>query len=433
MELPRSPMVAIEPTRAPTRPKGGRRNKKAGKVRSTAYWFNGILTFALVVMLAFAAVLVWFDGQIDRPGPNAETTLVRIKSGAGTRRIAAMLQEKNIIASRHVFLSYLYGRSMWARMHGGQAVVLKAGDYEFKPGDSIRTVVGRIARGKSVLYSVTIPEGFTSHQIIARLQADSGLTGEITELPPEGFLKPETYLVPPKAERNQVIGMMREAQRKFLKKAWAARQENLPFRDVSEALILASIVQRETGSNDDPARIASVFINRLRKGMRLQSDPTILYGKYGSQVRWGTPIYRSDISAKTSHNTYQITGLPPTPICNPGTEAVNAVLNPARTQDLYFVANGRGGHIFSRTNKEHQIAVQKWRKIEKEIRKKQAKAKAEPESAAGGLPAPTPVKTLTVPGTVSSTKPAPGAPATKPPAEVMSSLGFPLPVRKPNR
>jgi peptidoglycan lytic transglycosylase G len=431
VELPRSPMVAIEPTRAPTRPKGGRRTKKASSVRSTAYWFNGILTFALVFMLACAAVLVWFDGQVDRPGPNTETKLVRIKIGVGTRRIAAMLQEQNVIASRHVFLSYLYGRSLWARMHGTPPVVLKAGDYEFKPGDSIRTVLGRIARGKSVLYSVTIPEGLTSHQIIARLKSDPGLTGDITEQPPEGFLKPETYLVPRNTDRKQVIALMREAQRRYLKKAWAARQENLPFRDVSEAVILASIVQRETGSNDDPARIASVFINRLRKGMRLQSDPTILYGKYGSQVRWGTPIYRSDIAAKTSHNTYQITGLPPTPICNPGTIAVNAVLNPSRTQDLYFVADGRGGHIFSRTNRDHQIAVQKWRKIEKEIRKEQAKAKAK-DGGGGALPAPTPVKTVTVPGTVISTAPAPSAP-TAPPAEVMSSLGFPLPVRKPNR
>jgi len=428
VELPRSPMVAIEPTRAPTRPKGGRRKKGGGSMRSTVSWVNGILTFALVIMLSSAATLVWFESQVDRSGPLTEAKLVRISPGSGTRRIAQMLQEQKVVASRHVFLAHLYGRSLWSRVHGDAPPSLKAGDYEFKPGDSIRSVLAKLSRGKSVLHSVTIPEGLTSYQIIQRLKADPTLTGDITELPPEGFLRPETYLVPLKADRKSMIGLMSEAQRKFLKKAWAARQENLPFRDVSEALILASIVQRETGPNDDPARIASVFINRIRKGMRLQSDPTILYGKYGPQVKWGTPIYRSDISAKTSHNTYQITGLPPTPICNPGTEAVNAVLNPARTQDLYFVADGKGGHIFSRTNKEHVAAVQKWRQIERAIRKKQAEA----NKSNGTLPQPTPVKTVTVPGAGGPPPSPPSGPAAAP-AEVLSSLGFPLPVRRPQR
>lgn len=383
-------------------------------MRATARWINGILTFAMIVMLLVGGSLVWFRIELDRKGPLQQAKIVKIKSGSGVRAIAETLEEQGVIASRHVFLAYHLGRWAWARWHGGNAAQLKAGDYEIGAGDSIRDVMGRIVRGKSVLYSVTIPEGLTSQAIVARLSSDPGLKGTISGVPHEGFLKPETYLVPPGSERQMVIDLMLNAQREFLKKAWAARQENLPFKDVSEALILASIVQRETGPRDDPARVASVFVNRLRRGMRLQSDPTILYGKYGSSVDWGTKIYRSDIAKATAHNTYQINGLPPTPICNPGAVAINSVLNPARTEDLYFVADGKGGHIFSKTNAEHVKAVAHWRKIEKDIRREQRE-----NAASGASGTPTPPATAAVAGGGGG--------------DVMSTFGFPLPVRKPTQ
>lgn len=434
-ELPQSPLERIEPTRPPERPEGKRKKARRGRSGSAFGWLNGLLTFLFVAMLSVVGGFVWFNLQLERPGPVTETKLVRIKQGLGTRSIAEVLEEQKVIASRHVFLAYYYGRSLWQRLNGERYDPLKAGDYQFQPGDNVRAVLGRIAQGKSVLHAVTIPEGFTTYQIAQRLLRDERLVGELPELPPEGFLKPETYLVPPRTARARVLTMMQDAQREFLRKAWAARQENLPFKDVSEALILASIVQRETGPNDDPARIASVFINRLRKGMRLQSDPTILYGKFGTQVDWGATIYRSDIARKTSHNTYQISGLPPTPICNPGRVSINAVLNPARTDDLYFVADGRGGHIFSRTNKEHIKAVARWRQIEKEIKAKDPETAAKPEDVK-----PRTVRTSVVTVTPTTRNPGTGA-APKEPETVaaagstspMSSFGFPLPVRKPRQ
>lgn len=387
-------------------------------MRSTAGWLNGVLTLMMAVMLAAFGGLYWFQAEVDRKGPLAEKRLVKIKSGYGARAIAEALEQQGVIASRHVFLAYHLARSQWAGWRGTKIDPLKAGEYEFEPGDSVRTVMARIARGKSVLYSITIPEGLTSHAVVERLRADNGLKGEITSVPPEGFIKPDTYLVPRDSDRQTVLNLMLDAQRKFLKAAWAARQENLPLKDISEVLILASIVQRETGPKDDPGRIAAVFVNRLRKRMRLQSDPTILYGKFGPKVQWGAKIFRSDIGRVTSHNTYQIAGLPPTPICNPGAIAIKAVLNPARTEDLYFVADGKGGHIFSRTNAEHQKAVAEWRRIEKEIRKQEASEKKPKHGVA-----------------VTPTGPGAGAPdeGAAELASVNSSLGFPLPVRKPKQ
>lgn len=178
---------------------------------------------------------------------------------------------------------------------------------------------------------------------------------------------PDTYRVPRSMDRNKVIEMMQSMMSKFLADAWEKRREGLPVRTPQEAVVLASIVEKETGRRDERAQVAGVFSNRLTKGMRLQSDPTILYGVDGGKVRWGRPIYRSEINRKTAHNTYQIDGLPPTPICNPGRAAIEAVLNPASTTDLYFVADGKGGHIFSETLKEHNAAVANWRRIEREL------------------------------------------------------------------
>ena len=275
---------------------------------------------------------------------------------------------------------------------------------------------------------VSVPEGLTSYQIVQRLLAKEDLTGSIAQVPPEGFLMPDTYHVRRKADRTEILQRMADAQRKFLSDAWEKRQPDLPFTNVSEALILASIIEKETGPKDDPARIAGVFVNRLRRGMRLQSDPTILYGKFGTKVQWGSTIYRSDIEKKTTHNTYQIDGLPPTPICNPGRASLLAALNPARTNDLFFVSNGEGGHIFSETVAEHNRAVAQWRKIEKRIKqaqKERALKLAKSNSAA--QPAVTRINTAAIPGRDKAPAAAqPAAPAT----EYRATDGTPLPVRK---
>ena len=218
-------------------------------------------------------------------------------------------------------------------------------------------------------HRVTIPEGLTSHQIVERLKADPTLVGDVTEVPPEGALLPETFIVQRGAQRQAILDNMRAESRKAMEKLWDQRQKGLPFKTWEEALVLASIVEKETGRNDERERVAAVFVNRLRQNMRLQSDPTILYGISAGKTVWSRSIMKNEIAQKTAHNTYQIDGLPPTPICNPGRASIEAVLDPARTKDLYFVADGNGGHIFAETLKDHNANVQKWRAIEKEREK----------------------------------------------------------------
>jgi UPF0755 protein len=196
--------------------------------------------------------------------------------------------------------------------------------------------------------------------------------------------------------REEIVERMRVDQQRTLAALWEKRQPGLPFETMEQAVILASIVEKETARADERERVAAVFLNRLRKGMPLQSDPTILYGLYGGAVQWGKPILKTEIEAKNPHNTYQVRGLPPTPICNPGRPALEAVLNPAQTNDLYFVADGNGGHIFSETLKDHNAAVQTWRKLEKDIRARQesqpagtrAVSRTVPSAEAQAIPVP---------------------------------------------
>lgn len=337
-------------------------------MRGLTRFLSGILTLLFVMMIMIA----WFHEAVDAPGPLKQTKAIVIPTGDTTRMIAERLEQQGAISSQTVFLAHVMSQDAIARVAGRPSRHMKAGEYEIEAASSVRAITNKLTEGRSLLYSVTMPEGLTSHEIVRRLNADTNLSGEITIVPSEGSLLPETFRVPRNTERNQVLTLLRQEQNKFLSKVWETRKPDLPIRTKEEALVLASIVEKETGPRDDPATIAGVFINRLRKGMRLQSDPTILYGKHGPTVDWGDKIFRSDINRKTAYNTYQIDGLPPTPICNPGRKSIAAVLNPAETNYLFFVADGRGGHIFSETLQEHERAVRDWRKIEREIRKKEA-------------------------------------------------------------
>jgi UPF0755 protein len=251
----------------------------------------------------------------------------------------------------------------------------------------MRRVLDTIVEGKSIEHKVTLAEGLTSYQIVQKLLAHPELKGEITTIPPEGSLLPDTYRFGRNDTRQDIIERMQAAQAKFLAKVWATRDEDIFVTTPEEAMILASIVEKETGRADERPLIASVFENRLKKNMRLQSDPTIIYGLVGGKGALDGPIMQQDLDRQTPYNTYQINGLPPTPIANPGRASIEAVLRPAKTKDLYFVADGTGGHVFAASLDEHNRNVFKWRKVEREIRAREAEeaaAKAAQEAAAGG-------------------------------------------------
>jgi UPF0755 protein len=251
---------------------------------------------------------------------------------------------------------------MLAAKLGGET--LKAGEYQFASGASMRKVLADLRAGRVVRHLVTVPEGWTSAMAAEAVARSPVLTG-LALAPPEGSLLPETYEVRRGEERAAVLGRMREAQDELMAKLWPARQPGLPFTTQAEALTLASIVEKETAVPAERPRIAAVYVNRLRAGMRLESDPTIIYGISKGRAL-GRGITRSELAAATPYNTYQIAGLPPTPIANPGRAAIEAVLNPPKTEDLFFVADGGGGHAFAKTYDEHLQNVARWREIERQ-------------------------------------------------------------------
>jgi len=374
-------------------------------------FLSGLLTLVLFAMLGTGAVLALLYHQFEEPGPLAVSRVIAIPKGEGRIEIASRLEREGAISSRWAFIiNYLLRNAI-----GPKAVELKAGDYEIKKNASMAEILEVLTQGRGVLSKITIPEGLTSLQIVERLRGEEELTGDVADIPPEGSLLPDTYRFSKGMDRNELLQRMQGEMQRFLSAAWERRQPSLPIATPEEAIIFASIVEKETGRADERGRVAAVFMNRLRKGMRLQSDPTVIYGLAGGQGSLGRSITRADLDQKTAHNTYQIPGLPPTPICNPGRSAIEATLNPATTKDLYFVADGTGGHTFSDTLKEHNAAVSTWRKVERE-RKKDAEAAAPasdaiPVSPAGGVP---PVINA-------------GPPAGKAAASV------PLPMRKPKQ
>jgi len=362
--LPRSPSEALEPDQPPEAPLG--RKPKRPRQRPLLALMNAAFTALFVGMLGFAGAFYYAKMQFDSAGPLKHDTVITIPRGEGVNAIASRLEREGIIHDRRIFMA--------AVLYFGAQAKLKAGDYAIENGAAMRSVLDTLIEGDAILYSVTIPEGWTSLQTVERLRATDELTGELTEIPPEGSLMPDTYRFARNTSRSDIIARMRTAQEEFLNKVWPTRDADLPIETKEEALILASIVEKETGLADERSKVAGVFINRLRKGMRLQSDPTIIYGLVGGRASLGRPIYRSEIVKETPYNTYVIKGLPPTPIANPGRAAIEAVLRPQETDAIYFVADGTGGHAFATTLAEHNRNVAQWRKIERRMREEQARA-----------------------------------------------------------
>jgi len=376
--LPRSPAEALEPTRPPEPPE---RDEPEPDPHPFLRMLDGLVTFFFLLACLFVGVFYWVKVQFDQPGPLATSTVVVIPKGEGVSAIAERLERDGVIADRRIFMtSILY--FMYLKGQGS----LKAGEYEFRKYATMRSVLDTMVEGKSIEHKVTLAEGLTSFQIVEKLKAHPELHGEITEIPAEGSLLPDTYRFGRNDTRQDIVERMQAAQAKFLGKVWATRDEDIVVTTPEEALILASIVEKETGRADERARIASVFQNRIRKKMRLQSDPTIIYGLVGGKGALDGPIMQQDLDRETGYNTYQINGLPPTPIANPGRAAIEAVLRPAKTKDLYFVADGTGGHVFAPTLDEHNKNVFRWRKIEREIRaRKEQEAAAQAAQEAAGV------------------------------------------------
>ena len=367
-----SPAERLEPTRPPARPRRHRLDREQRRASPLLRVLSGLFTFALLLMLLVGGVTYLFDSQIDAAGPLERSKVVAIPKSEGAHEIATRLEREGIVSDRRLFVAGYLWAKFAAWLEGGKPVQLKAGEYAIKQNASIRQVIDVLSEGRTVAHKVTIPEGLTSYQIVEKLKADASLSGDIAAVPAEGSLLPETFMVDRGAPRQAILDRMQAEARKAAEKAWAQRKKDLPLKSLEEAIVLASIVEKETGRADERERVAAVFVNRLKANMRLQSDPTILYGLGGGKTVWNRPIQKSEIFQKTAHNTYQIDGLPPTPICNPGRASIEAVLNPVDTKELFFVADGNGRHVFAETAKEHNANVLKWRAAEKDMRAKSA-------------------------------------------------------------
>jgi UPF0755 protein len=375
--MPRSPKEALQPDAAPPPP------VPPSRWRPRLSAFSGFLSFLLLIAIGSMAGLVWGEHRMRAPGPLAANKVIYIAPGTEVPEIIAELDHEGVIDN-----PFLLNIALLAE---GNRSKVKAGEYLFKQNISLQEVIDTLVSGKQVLHAVTIPEGLTSEQIVERLRESEILVGDITDVPKEGSLLPETYKVTRGAVRVDVIKKMQDNQKRVVDQIWTHRASGLPLRSPYELVTLASIVEKETGKADERPRVASVFLNRLKKGMRLQSDPTIVYGLTQGKGPLGRGITRAELEKLTPYNTYLIDGLPPGPIANPGRAALEAVANPSRTQDLYFVADGTGGHVFSETLDQHSRNVQRWRQIEKDAKDKQEQAAPEaPKAAPQTGPASTP-------------------------------------------
>jgi peptidoglycan lytic transglycosylase G len=319
---------------------------------------NAIITLLVLVAIVGGVAGAVGKHRFEAPGPLQQDKVVNIPRGQGIKEIADILQREGVIDQPYVFIGGVF--AMKARDE------LKYGEYQFRRQASLRDVVDTLIEGKVVQHVVTIPEGLTSEQIVARLMENSILTGPVKEIPKEGSLLPETYRFTRDTTREQLIQRMQQSQRRALQDVWDRRSPDLPIQTPEQLVTLASIIEKETGRADERNRVAAVFVNRLKQKMRLQSDPTIIYGLVGGKGTLGRPIMRSEIEQPTPYNTYVIGGLPPGPIANPGRAALEAAANPSRTRELYFVADGSGGHSFSESLDQHQRAVSRLRQIEQQ-------------------------------------------------------------------
>lgn len=317
-----------------------------------------LLTFVALAGLAAGVALgayQWFLGEVAKPGPLAAPTTVIIPQGTGLKAIAHQLAAAGVV--REAWMVELEAR------RSEQARALKPGEYRFDPGISIQSALGKIVGRDVVAHFLTIPEGLVTSEILKLIAAADVLQGDVSASVKDGDLLPETYRYEYGDTRSAVVGRMKQARDAALAELWAGRAQGLPIATPEEAVVLASIVEKETGLAAERPKVAAVFVNRLRRSMRLQSDPTVSYGIAPDGL--GRTLTRADLERPTPFNTYTIDRLPPSAICHPGRASLNAVLHPAESSDLYFVADGTGGHAFAATLDEHNRNVARWRQLQR--------------------------------------------------------------------
>ena len=328
--------------------------KKKSPAKKKKLKNHKILVFWVCAFIAFGGALfgLWYYSELHRSGDSVAQQII-IPAGAGRVEISAILNRNGIPHSRWVF--------MLEALRRGADWLPKAGEFSFPPQASLSQALDIIVKGDAVQHSFVVIPGLTSEEIANAMIADSRLEGELAPLPPEGRLLPETYFFIRGADRNDMMVRIMGAGEVAFAHLWAEREQDLPLKSLEEALILASIIEKETAYADERGLVASVFINRLRAGMRLQSDPTVIYGlvKAGKKPE---KLLRSHLKHESPWNTYRHKGLPPTPISNPSLASLYAALHPEESPFFYFVADGKGGHAFAKTLSEHNRNLQAWKK-----------------------------------------------------------------------
>lgn len=311
----------------------------------------------LILLMGSSATVFLYDYAINQPLKISEDTLFLVNKGDSLNKIAQSLQDKKLVNDKYIFILFSKINRIYPQ--------IKAGEYLFNGEFSVKQTAEKLSSGKVYLRKVTFPEGLTSTEIAKILHKENFLSKDEFAAPAEGSILPETYAYMRGDSPEKIIKQAQKAMQNVLEQAWQERDPNLPLQSKEELLILASIVEKETGIGMERAQVASVFVNRLRLGMLLQTDPTVIYALTNGKEDLNRPLTRKDLSIDSPYNTYKYAGLPPTPICNPGKDAIYAAAHPSETPYLYFVASGNGGHNFATTLSEHNENVRKWRELNK--------------------------------------------------------------------
>ncbi|MCX7364554.1 MAG: endolytic transglycosylase MltG [Alphaproteobacteria bacterium] len=337
-----------------------------------------VMLFMVVFVTLMGGALFFGRDLVEAEGPLKESKHIVIPRGAGPAIMAKVLRDEGVISYQQLFRIAL--------MIDPSPKVIKAGEYEIPARISMQALVDLLQSGKVVQRRITIPEGMTTAEIVELVRKTEALSGQITLDLKEGDLLPETYFYSRDDARDGLLSRMKEGMEKTLDEAWRKRAAGLPLANRRDMLVLASIIEKETSLSTERTRVSAVYINRLRMKMKLESDPTTIYGLTNGKTALGRDLTRADLQSTTPYNTYVVTGLPPGPICNPGRASILAAVSPTRERSIYFVADGQGGHAFATTLAEHNRNVARWREIQRQRQEGQSTPPAPSPSPAPARP-----------------------------------------------